>query len=296
VSTGDIRSQPSAGVAAPTARPPAGPGLTVLRPSRGWVPLRLRELWEYHELLYFLVWRDVKVRYKQTVLGAAWAIIQPFATMVVFSVVFGHLARLPSDGVPYPIFAYTALVPWTYFANAATLASNSLVQHERLITKVYFPRLIIPLAAVLSGLVDLALALVVLVGMMLFYGITPTPAVWALPLFVLLAVAAALAVGLWLSALNVLYRDVRHVVPFLIQLWLFATPVAYSSAMVPERWRAVYGLNPMTGVVDGFRWALLGTGGPPALSVAVSAIATLALLLAGTVRFRRMEQTFADVI
>jgi lipopolysaccharide transport system permease protein len=257
--------------------------------------LRLRELWEYRELLYFLVWRDVKVRYKQTALGAAWAIIQPLFTMVVFSVFFGRLAGLPSDGLPYPVFSYTALVPWTYFATALTMSSNSLVDHARLITKVYFPRLLVPTASVLAGLLDLAIASTVLVGMILYYGIVPGPAVLLLPAFVILAAATALGVGLWLSALNVQYRDVRYTIPFLVQFWLFLTPVAYSSTLVPERWRALYGLNPMTGVVEGFRWALLGKAEPPGALLFVSVGSVVLLLAGGLFYFRRMERRFADV-
>ena len=230
----------------------------LIQPSRGWVSLKLRDVWEYRELLYFLAWRDIKVRYKQTVLGAAWAILQPDLTMVVFSVVFGRLLQAPSDGIPYPIFTFCALLPWQLFAHALTQSSNSLVSNERLITKVYFPRLVIPISAILAGLVDFGIAFVVLLGMMLYYGIVPTAAIVTLPLFLLLAVATALAVGLWLSALNVQYRDVRHTIPFLTQIWLFATPVAYASSLIPEPWRAWYGLNPMVGVVEGFRWALLG--------------------------------------
>jgi lipopolysaccharide transport system permease protein len=266
----------------------------VIQPSRGWVPLRLRELWAYRELLYFFVWRDIKVRYKQTVLGAAWAIIQPFFTMVVFSVFFGRLAKLPSDGVPYPVFTYCALVPWTYFATSLTMSSNSLVDHARLITKVYFPRLLVPTASVLAGLLDLAIAAAVLVAMIFYYGIVPGPAVVFLPAFVLLATATALGVGLWLSALNVQYRDVRYTVPFLVQFWLFLTPVAYSSSLVPPEWRALFGLNPMTGVVEGFRWALLGTA-PPGDLLLVSVASVLVLLLGGLFYFRRMERRFADI-
>ena len=268
----------------------------IIRPSRGRLALNLRELWQYRELLYFLVWRDVKVRYKQTALGAAWAIIQPFFTMVVFSVFFGLLARVPSEGMPYPIFAYSALVPWMFFANAVTQASNSLVDQERLITKVYFPRLIIPSAVVLAGLVDLAIAFGVLLGMMLFYGIPPTPAIWAIPFFILLAAATALGVGLWLSALNVQYRDVRYAVPFLVQFWLFATPIAYPSSLVPEPWRAFYGLNPMAGVVEGFRWALLGKAHLPGMLLVVSICTVALLLIGGLLYFKRMERTFSDVV
>ena len=268
----------------------------IIRPSRGWVPLKLADLWAYRELLYFLIWRDVKVRYKQTVLGAAWAIIQPFFTMVVFSVVFGRLAKIPSDGLPYPVFAYCALLPWQLFAHALTESGNSLVASQNLITKVYFPRLVIPLAAVLGGLVDFAIAFLVLLAMMAYYGIAPTAAVATLPLFLLLAVATALGVGLWLSALNVQYRDVRYTIPFLTQFWLFATPVAYPASLVPEPWRAVFGLNPMAGVVEGFRWALLGTAHAPGPMLAVSGAVVLALLVGGLYYFRRMEKTFADVV
>jgi lipopolysaccharide transport system permease protein len=270
--------------------------VTIIRPSRGWSPLNLRELWEYRELLYFLTWRNVKVRYKQTVLGAAWAIIQPFFTMVVFSIFFGELAGIPSEGVPYPIFVYCALVPWTYFANALTQASNSLADHEHMITKVYFPRLFIPMAALLAGLVDFVIAFAVLLGMMLFYGIVPTAAVWTVPFFVLLTMATALGAGLWLSALNVRYRDVRHAVPFLVQFWLFATPIAYPSSLVPQAWRAIYGLNPMAGVVEGFRWALLGQARAPGWLLAVSTLTVAGLLVGGFYYFRRTEKTFADVV
>lgn len=268
----------------------------IIRPSHGWVPLRLRELCEYRELLYFLTWRDIKVRYKQTVLGAAWAIIQPFFTMVVFSIFFGRLARIPSDGIPYPVFAYCALLPWQLFAHAMSESGNSLVASQSLITKVYFPRLVIPISAVLGGLVDFAIAFIVLLGMMAYYGIVPTVAVLTLPLFLLLAVATALAVGLWLSALNVQYRDVRYTIPFLTQFWLFATPVAYPSSLVPERWRALYGLNPLAGVVEGFRWALLGKAEPPGPLLAVSVTVVVLLLIGGLYYFRRMEKSFADIV
>ena len=268
---------------------------TRIRPSRGWVALNLRDLWLYRELLYFLTWRDIKVRYKQTVLGAAWAVLQPFFTMVVFSIFFGRLAQVPSDGIPYPIFAYCALVPWSYFAGGLDRAGNSLVGSANLITKVYFPRLAIPISAVLAGLLDFAIAFVVLLGMMVYYGIVPTAAILTLPLFLLLAIATALAVGLWLSALNVQYRDVRYTIPFLTQFWLFATPIAYSSSLVPEQWRALYGLNPMAGVVEGFRWALLGKE-PPGPLLAVSVVVVVLLLIGGLYYFRRMEKTFADVV
>lgn len=268
----------------------------VIRPSRGWVPLNLAGLWEFRELLYFLVWRDIKVRYKQTALGVAWAIIQPFFTMVVFSIFFGRLAKIPSDGIPYPIFAYCALLPWQLFAHALTESSNSLVANERLISKVYFPRLVVPIAPVLAGLVDFVIAFVILIGMMIYYRVTPTLAIWTVPLFLVLAVGAALGVGLWLSALNVQYRDVRYTVPFLTQFWLFATPVAYPSSLVPEPWRALYGLNPMAGVVEGFRWALLGRGEIPGPLLAVSVAVVLLLFVGGLYYFRRMEKTFADVV
>jgi lipopolysaccharide transport system permease protein len=270
--------------------------VTRIRPARGWVSLGLRELWEYRELLWFLVWRDVKVRYKQTVLGAGWAILQPVATMVVFSLFFGRLAKVPSDGLPYPIFSFAALVPWTFFAQGLAQSANSLVGSQNLITKVYFPRLAIPIATVLAGLVDFALAFLVLLGMMPFYGIVPGPQAAALPLLLLLALVTALGAGLWLSALNVQFRDVRYVVPFLTQLWLLATPIAYPSSLLGEPWRTVYGLNPMAGVVEGFRWALLGTGAPPGPMLAASALAALALLVSGAFYFRRMEKTFADVV
>lgn len=268
----------------------------VIRPSSGWIPLNLPDLWHYRELIYFLTWRDIKVRYKQTVLGAAWAIIQPFMTMVVFSIFFGRLAGIPSEGLPYPIFAYCALLPWQLFAHALTESSNSLVANERLITKVYFPRLVVPIAAVLGGLVDFLIAFVVLIGMMMYYHVKPTAAVWTVPLFVLLAVGAALGVGLWLSALNVQYRDVRYTIPFLTQFWLFVTPVAYPSTLVPASWRALYGLNPMAGVVEGFRWALLGKAEGPGALLAVSVAITIVMLAGGLYYFRRMEKTFADVV
>lgn len=272
------------------------PGVVRVEPSRGWVSLRLKELWDYRELLYFLVWRDVKVRYKQTALGATWAIIQPFFTMVVFSLFFGRLAKMPSDGVPYPIFSYTALVPWTFFAYGLSQASSSVVTSSNLITKVYFPRLIIPIATVLSGVVDFALAFLVLFGMMLYYGVAPTVNVLWLPVFLLLALVTALGVGLWLSSLNVKYRDVRYVVPFITQFWMFATPIAYPSSLLAEPWRTIYGLNPMVGVVEGFRWALLGANTAPGPIIAVSSLAALIILIGGAFYFRRLEKTFADLV
>jgi lipopolysaccharide transport system permease protein len=266
-----------------------------IEPSRGWVSLKLKELWDYHELLYFLTWRDIKVRYKQTVLGAAWAIIQPFFTMIVFSLFFGKLAKIPSDGIPYPIFSYAALVPWTFFANGLSQSSNSLVGGANLIKKVYFPRLVMPISGVVSGVVDFVLAFVILIGMMLFYGIIPTLNVFWLPFLLLLAFVTSLGVGLWLSALNVEYRDVRYVVPFLTQFWLFATPIAYPSSLLSEPWRTLYGINPMVGVVEGFRWALLRTDTAPGPIIIVSTLASLAILVSGAYYFRRMEKTFADV-
>jgi lipopolysaccharide transport system permease protein len=270
--------------------------VTVITPSHGWVALQLSKVWEYRELLYFLTWRDIKVRYKQTVLGVAWAIIQPFFTMVVFSIFFGRLANIPSDGVPYPIFSYAALVPWTFFVNGLSQSSDSLVASANLIKKVYFPRLIIPIAAIFASAVDFVLAFIVLLVMMLFYGIMPTVHVLWLPFFLLLAFVTALGVGLWLSAMNVQFRDVRYTVPFLTQFWLFATPIAYPSSLLSEPWRTFYGINPMVGVVEGFRWALLGANTAPGPIVIVSSLASLALLVSGLFYFRRMEKTFADVV
>jgi len=268
----------------------------LIRPSKGWVPFNLRDLWEYRELLFFLIWRDVKVRYKQTALGVTWAILQPFLTMVVFSIFFGRLAGMPSDGIPYPIFVYTALLPWQLFAYALTQSGNSLVANQNLITKIYFPRLVIPIAAVLAGLVDFAIAFVVLLGMMMYFGITPTITVFAVPFFVLLVLATALAVGLWLSALNVQYRDVRYLIPFLTQFWFYSTPITYPSSLVPQEWRLWYGLNPMVGVVEGFRWAFLGKPDIAGSLIFVSAGVVLVLFMGGMAYFRRMEKTFADVV
>jgi lipopolysaccharide transport system permease protein len=265
-------------------------------PPKSWASIGLRELWDYRELLYFLTWRDIKVRYKQTALGAAWAVIQPFFMMVVFSLFFGKLAGVPSDGIPYPVFAFCGLLPWQLFAHALTESSNSLVGNQNLITKVYFPRLVVPIAAVLGGVVDFAIAFVILLAMMLYFGIVPGWAIVTLPLFVVLAITTALAVGLWLSALNVKYRDVRYTMNFLVQFWLFATPVAYPSSLIPEQWRWAYGLNPMAGVVEGFRWALLGKTDPPGALLAVSIAVVVLLLIGGLYYFRKMEQEFADVV
>jgi lipopolysaccharide transport system permease protein len=284
---GPVRVQPS--------RAPLGPAIRV-EPSRGWQVLEPKDLWRSRELLYYLTWRDIKVRYKQTVLGGAWAVLQPFLTMVVFSLFFGHLAQIPSEGVPYPLFAFAALVPWTYFSNSLTLSANSLIGTPDLVTKVYFPRVIMPAASVFGGLLDLALSFVVLLGLTFYYGIVPGVEVLVLPLLVGLEIVTALAVALWLSALNVEYRDVRYAVPFLAQLWLFVTPVAYPSSLVGEPWRAVLALNPMTGVVEGFRWALLGTSPAPGVEVLVSAGAALVLFVGGLFYFRRVEDEFPDVI
>jgi lipopolysaccharide transport system permease protein len=289
-----IESQPTVSNS-PADLTPALP-VTIIQPSRGWVSLRLHELWEYRELLYFLTWREVKVRYKQTALGAAWAIIQPLFTMLVFSLFFGRLAKIPSDGIPYPLFAMAGLIPWTFFSNALTQSSNSLVSSANLISKVYFPRLTIPLAAVLSGVVDFLISLGLLLGMMAFYHyIPPLRCVYVLAFF-LLAFVTALGTGLWLSALNVEYRDVRYTVPFLTQFWMFATPIAYPSSLLHGVWRTLYGLNPMVGVVEGFRWALLGANTAPGPVIVVSSFASSLILIGGAFYFRRMEKTFADLV
>jgi lipopolysaccharide transport system permease protein len=275
----------------------AGDALRVrIAASKGWTSLGLREVWQYRELLYFLIWRDISVRYRQTVFGIAWAVIQPFFAMVVFTLFFGRLAKLPSDGIPYPIFSYSALVPWTFFANGLSQAANSVVRDSNLITKVYFPRLVIPLSAVVGGVVDLGVAFIVLLGMMVAFGIWPTANIGWLPLLVLLAMASALSVGLWLAALNVQFRDVRYVVPFILQIWLFSTPVMYSTTLVPKAWRTLYGINPMVGVIEGFRWALLGTQTRPGPIIMVSVLTVLILLVTGAWYFRRMERTFADIV
>jgi len=291
-----VRGSPaSRGSAAATRHGTSGP-VTLIRPSHGWVSLRLGELWEYRELLYFLTWRDIKVRYKQTVLGAVWAILKPFLSMVVFSLIFGRLAKMPSDGLPYPIFAYAALVPWTFFSNALVRTSNSLVSSANLLKKVYFPRLAVPIAGAVSGVVDFVLAFAVLLGMMVFYGIVPSYNVIWLPGLLLLALVTALGVGLWLSALNVQFRDVGYTVPFLAQLWMFATPIVYPSSLLPEPWRTVYAINPMVGVVEGFRWALVRTDTAPGPIILVSSLVAAGLFVGGLFYFRRMEKTFADVV
>jgi lipopolysaccharide transport system permease protein len=269
---------------------------TIIRPVQGWIPINLHEIWEYRDLLRLLALRDIKVRYKQTALGAAWAVLQPLLTMAVFSLFFGRLAKVPSDGLPYPIFAFTALVPWGFFSTSLTQASNSMVGSANLIKKVYFPRLVVPMSCAASALVDMCIASVVLLGFMLWYRILPTVNIIWLPGLVVLALVTSLGAGLWLSALNVRYRDVRYVVPFLMQFWLFATPIAYPSSLLQEPWRTIYGINPMVGVVEGFRWALLGSATAPGPILAVSAIAAILLLLTGALYFRRMEATFADVV
>ena len=277
--------------------------VTVIRPSRGWVSLQLDEVWKYRELLYFFIWRDIKVRYKQTILGAAWAIIVPFMNMVVFSLFFGKLANIPSDGIPYPLWSFAALVPWQFFTSGISTSSSSLVTSSNMIKKIYFPRLILPITAALSGIVDFVLAFLVLILMIVGYDVLNvegfslnlTSNVLWLPLFLLLAIVTAMGVGLWLSAMNVQFRDVRYVVPFLTQLWLFATPITYPSSLIPEPWRVLYGLNPMAGVVEGFRWALLNTDSTPGPILVASVVASIILLISGAYYFRRMEKTFADV-
>lgn len=277
-------------------RTPDEPPVVMIEPTRGWVSLKLKELWEYRELLYFLTWRDIKVRYKQTALGALWAILQPLLTMLVFSLFFGRLAKVPSDGIPYPLFSMAGLVPWTFFAFGLTQSSNSLVASSNMIKKIYFPRLTIPISTVLSGGVDLILAFAMLVAMMFWYGLRLTSNVLWLPLFVLLALVTSLGVGLWLSALNVKYRDIRYLVPFLVQFWMYATPIAYPSSLLKEPWRTLFGLNPMAGVVEGFRWALLGVKTPPGPMIWISAVAAVLILVFGAFYFRWMEKSFADIV
>lgn len=270
--------------------------VVVIEPPSRWVPIRLGELWAFRDLLYFLAWRDLKVRYKQTFIGAAWAILQPLLTMLVFTLFFGRLAKIPSDGFPYPVFAFCGLLPWQLFAFSLAETSNSLIANKQLVTKVYFPRLLLPASSLVVGIVDFALAFVVLLGLMLGYGILPTWRVVFLPAFILLALVAALGVGLWLAALNVKYRDVRYTLPFLTQFWLLATPIAYPSSLLPEKWRVLYGLNPMSGVVEGFRWAILGSGTGAGPMVAVSAAVSVLILIGGMYYFRRIERSFADLL
>jgi lipopolysaccharide transport system permease protein len=268
----------------------------VITPPRGWQALGLREIWYYRELLYFLAWRDVKVRYKQTVIGVAWVILQPFLTMVVFSILFGRLLNVETDGDPYPVFAFVALLPWTFFSGALSRSGISLVSDANLISKIYFPRLILPIAAVLSMLVDFSISFIILLGLLVYYGIVPGAAIFTLPLLLLLAFLTALGFGLWLSALNVKYRDVGYVIPFMLQVWLFLTPVAYPSSIIPEHWRFLYSLNPMAGVVEGFRWALLGQQSLPVISVILSTLVVVVVFIGGLFYFRRMEYEFADVV
>jgi lipopolysaccharide transport system permease protein len=268
----------------------------LIRPISGWVPINLRDLWEYRELLYFLTWRDIKVRYKQTALGMAWVVLQPLLLMLVFTMFFGRLVELPSDGIPYPLFTYTALLPWQLFSRALNEGSMSLIAHERVITKTYFPRILLPASAVLASLIDFGIAFLVLIGFILFYGVHPGLAIFTLPVFVLLVVMTAFGVSLWLAAFNVLYRDVRYVLPFLTQLWMFATPIIYPVSVVPDSWRLLYSLNPMVGVVEGFRWALLGnTSGMDSMFV-LSALVVAGVLAGGILYFQSVQQTFADVI
>lgn len=270
--------------------------VVLLKPSKGWIALNLKDLWLYRELIYFLTWRDVIVRYKQTVLGAAWAIIQPVINMLVLSFIFGNLGRLSTEGFPRPIFTFAALLPWGLFSKALSDTGRSMLSNRNMITKVYFPRMIIPLSSILGGLVDFSIQFLVLIGMMIYYRFMPTSAVWTLPLFLLLALATALGVGLWLSALNVLYRDINYILPFLTQFWLLLTPVGYSVSEISPQWQVVYALNPMVGVVQGFRWALLGTAAPSWISLGISVAISLGLLVSGMFYFRRMERTFADMV
>jgi len=281
--------------AAVAARPLESPVVRI-EARRGWLSLDLGELWAYRDLAYFFIWRDIKVRYKQTAIGATWAILQPVLTMLVFSLFFGKLARIPSQGLPYPVFYYSALLPWLYFATAMQSATNVVVEQQRVITKIYFPRVVLPVASVLAGLVDFAISFAVFLVLLAWYRVPPTRAVIWLPLFMLLAVVTALGVGLWLSALNALYRDVRYVVPFLVQFWMFASPVAYPSSLVPAKWRWVYGLNPMAGVIEGFRWGLTGHGQPPSILLAASSLAVLLFVLSGLVYYHAMEGKIADVV
>jgi lipopolysaccharide transport system permease protein len=273
------------------------PATIYIRPTKGLAALNLRDLWVYRELVFFMIWRTLKVRYKQTLLGAAWAVIQPLMTMIVFNFIFGNVAKVPTDNIPYPIFSYTALLPWGLFTTALNQASRSLTANQNMVTKIYFPRLVLPISSVLAGLVDFAIAFVILVGLMFYYAVTPAwNLLWTLPFFLLLSIVTALGVALWLSAINVQYRDVNYALPFLTQFWLFVTPVAYSASVISERWQLVYSLNPMAGVVNGFRWALLGAGTGPDLALWVSIAISLVILISGLFYFRNMERTFADRI
>ena len=287
-------AMPVSAPVAETLESPREIPITRIRPSRGWIQVNLRELWEYRELAYLLGWRDVTIRYKQTVFGAAWAIIQPFLMMVAFSIFFGQLARVPSNGIPYPIFSYAALLPWNYFSQSMMRASNVLVSSSSLITKVYFPRMLLPISSVLSPLFDFAVAFILLLAMMVYYQVWPTPAMMAVPVLLAVAVMASLGVGMWMSALNVDYRDFSNVLPFLVQVWMFATPVAFSSTLLEEPWRTLYGLNPMTGVIEGFRWALLGQE-PMFVQMLISVVVSITLMVTGAFYYRRTERTFADI-
>lgn len=268
----------------------------VIKPHKGLLQLDLYALWKYRELLYFLVWKDVLIRYKQTVIGASWAILQPLITMVIFTVIFGKMVNVPSDGIPYPIFAFSALLPWLYFSQALSRSGTSLVGNTNLITKIYFPRLLIPLSSSISPLVDLFFSFLILLVLMPLYGISPSRGFLFLPVFVLQSLITALAVGLWLTTLNVKYRDVGHVIPFLIQIWMYASPVVYPLSMVPEKWRLLYSLNPMVGVIEGFRWAITGSSRPDFMAMAISSAAVFILLAGGLIYFKKMEATFADII
>jgi lipopolysaccharide transport system permease protein len=273
------------------------PTTIYIKPTTGLAALNLRDLWIYRELVLFMIWRTLKVRYKQTALGAAWAVIQPLMTMIVFNFIFGNVAKVPTDDIPYPIFSYTALLPWGLFTTALNQASRSLTANQNMVTKIYFPRLVLPISSVLAGLVDFAIAFVILIGLMIYYGVTPAwNVLWTLPLFLLLSIVTALGVALWLSAINVQYRDVNYALPFMTQFWLFITPVAYSASVISERWQLVYSLNPMAGVVNGFRWALLGAGSGPDMALWVSIGISLIILVSGLIYFRNMERTFADMI
>ena len=276
--------------------PPMQKHRTVITPSIGWLSVDLREIWAYRELLWILAWRDVSVRYKQSIVGIGWAIIQPVMTMIIFTIIFGKFAKLPSDGIPYPVFAFCALLPWNYFARSLGDSSDSLVGSSQLITKVYFPRLILPISKVFAGIIDLIIAFIILLGMMVWYRIVPTAGILLLPVFIFVAMLAALGVGFWFTALNVLYRDVKFVVPFLIQFWMYASPVAYSTSLVPDKWKWIYGLNPMVGVIEGFRWALLGKTAPLISMFIIPNFIVFVMLITGLYFFKRMEKTFADII
>lgn len=291
-----MSSTPTIATAESTTSHEARPPVLHIRPPSGWWAIPFGELWTCRELLYFFVWRDIKIRYKQTAIGAAWAILQPFLTMLVFTLFFGRLAHIPSDGLPYPIFYYSALLPWMYFATSLQNATSKIVENQNVITKVYFPRLMLPISAVSAGLLDFAISFMMFIVLMVYYAVRPTWALLFLPLFLLLAFATALGAGLWLSALNAIYRDVRYVVPFLIQFWLFASPVAYASSLVPAKWRWLYGLNPMAGVIEGFRWCLTGRGGAPGRMLLASSLVVGGVLLSGLLYFQRMETTIADVV